>query len=131
MNGVRHFLYLHRAVWEEFNGPISEGMQIDHINGDGLDNRLENLRICRNGQNHFNMRKYQYQEITTSQYKGVCLHKTSGLWHARINVSGKCISLKYFKSEIEAARAYNKAAIQYYGEFASLNIIEGEKYAAI
>ena len=110
----RHTL-LHRLIMD-----APAGVQVDHINGDPLDNRRSNLRLCNNQQNHANMGK---RSNTTSQYKGVCWFKPARKWSARIKVNYKSISLGYFDNEIDAARAYNEAATQYFGEFARLNEI--------
>lgn len=94
---------------------------VDHINGDGLDNRRINLRIVSNSQNHMNMNKSKLPQ--SSIYKGVSWHIRHKRWIARIYHEGKRIHLGYFKSESDAANAYNKAASLYFGEYALLNKI--------
>ena len=93
-------------------------MQIDHINGDRLDNRKSNLRICNNCQNNAN--KYT-PRTNTSGYKGVWYRGKS--WSAQIQVKGQTIRLGTFKNIEGAAQAYNDAALKYFGEFALLNKI--------
>lgn len=95
---------------------------VDHINGDTLDNRMINLRLSTFTGNSSNRRKSTSREYT-SRYKGVSLNKRSGLWRARIAQNYKVIDLGFFKDEIEAAIAYNRAAIELHGEFCSLNEI--------
>lgn len=102
-------IYLHTFI---MNTP--KGMVTDHINGDELDARKSNLRICTVSQNTMNSKK---SKNTSSKYKGVCRINP---WRAYI---GRRI-LGHFSSEIEAAKAYNEAAIKEYGEYAKLNIIE-------
>lgn len=96
------------------------GQQVDHKNGNGLDNRRENLRIVTHQENNFN-RKYTFG---TSKYKGVSWHKRDNYWQATIKFNKKAKMLGYFKEEKEAALAYNVAAKKYFGEFASLNEID-------
>jgi len=93
---------------------------VDHIKGDSLNNRRSNLRSCTNQQNQFNQKP---QKGRTSKYKGVVKRKNRAKYQARIWLNGKGISLGAFSSEIAAARAYNKAALKYFGEFACLNKI--------
>lgn len=95
-----------------------EGMSIDHINGNGLDNRHCNLRICTHKQNTQSKIK---RKNAASAYKGVTWIKEEKLWKARIGVDYKRIILGKFHSEIEAALAYNEAALKYHGEFAKIN----------
>lgn len=95
----------------------SKDMEIDHKDRDTLMNTRLNLRICTRQQNTFN-------RGTRRKYKGVYRNnKTGNHFRARIQYNNKLIPLGTFKTEEEAARAYNKAAVYYFGEFAYLNII--------
>lgn len=98
------------------------GMDVDHINGDGLDNRRCNLRICSRSEN---LRNQRLQAGKSSVYKGVSAHSRAGYWTAQIKVRGKKIHLGVFKSETDAARAYDAAAMREFGEFAKTNFVEG------
>lgn len=94
------------------------GLLVDHKNGNGLDNRKENLRICTRSQNLMNRdatRKNIYG------YKGV--ESNNGRFSARIKVDGKRHYLGTFATPKEAAVAYNEGALKYHGEFAKLNKI--------
>jgi hypothetical protein len=107
-------LWMHRVI---MNAPAD--MKVDHGNNDGLDNRKENLRLATNSENNKNRRKMRGN--FTSKYKGVFWDKRRKCWVARINVNGKLIHLGSFKSELEAAKAYDAAAKKYHGKFACLN----------
>lgn len=115
-------VWMHRVIWEMHNGPIQSGMYIDHINGDSLDNRLENLRLASNAQNQQNSRKKQ---TGSSKYKGVYFGKWCSAWRARIKYGKKYESLGYFNTQEDAALAYNRKAIELFGEHANINMIEG------
>lgn len=93
------------------------GMEVDHINGDGLDNRRENLRIVTHSQNMMNRGKYRNN---TSGFKGVFFH-ADGKWRAQIVVNGKTFGKYGFTTAEEAARYYDDLAIEHHGEFAVLN----------
>lgn len=94
-----------------------KGHHTDHINGNTLDNRKGNLRICTPAENGRN-RKLNYNN--KSGYKGV--HKVSkNRWQARIVLSGEKINLGLYKSAFQASEAYNSAAKKYFREFAKLN----------
>jgi hypothetical protein len=95
-----------------------KGVQVDHRNGNGLDNRRENLRLATPSQNAANTR----QRRGRSRFKGVYL-RAGGHWRAVIRFHGKGQYLGAFVSETEAALAYNAAAIRLFGEFARLNVI--------
>ena len=94
--------------------------QIDHINGNRLDNRKHNLRICTVQQNSCNRKK---AKNSNSKYLGVTFHKRDNRWQAQIRTNKKRIYLGYFITEKEAAEAYNDAAIKYHKEFAKINKI--------
>lgn len=87
---------------------------VDHANGDGLDNRRSNLRAATQSQQNANRAPSPH----TSRFKGVCWDKSRGLWRATIKDGGY---IGRFKTEEEAARAYDARAIEMHGEFAYLN----------
>lgn len=91
---------------------------IDHVEGMNLPLQV---RIATSSQNGANARKWSKK--TSSQYKGVYWRKDIKKWRAKININKKRIDLGCFEDEIEAALAYNKAAVKYFGSFARLNII--------
>ena len=107
-------ILMHRLI---MNTP--HGMETDHINGNGLDNRRSNLRICTRSQNKMNT---CLSSKNTSGYKGVCWNKNSKKWRAEIEYK-KSICLGYFDNKIDAAKAYNQKAKELFGEFAKLNKI--------
>jgi len=96
---------------------------IDHVNGDRMDNRKENLRPCTRAQN--NMNKHGNKR-NTSGYKGVSWCKRDRKWVANIFYNRKHIFLGRFKNIHDAARAYNAKATELFGEFAHLNRIEDD-----
>ena len=102
---------MHRVV---MNAPV--GKQVDHINHNGLDNRKINLRLCTATQNKANRLKPLGGK---SKYKGVSLTRCG--WDAKIECKGKRYYLGSFKDEVDAAKAYDKAACELFGEFACLN----------
>jgi hypothetical protein len=89
--------------------------QIDHQNGNGLDNRRENLRIATNAQNLFNRGP---QRNNSSGFKGVCFHKQAQKWKAEIAFRGQRKHLGLFTTPEDAHAAYIAAATQLHGEFA-------------
>jgi hypothetical protein len=93
------------------------GYVIDHVNGCGLDNRRANLRLATAAQNAWNAGKRSGR----SGYKGVWLAKNKGLWRASIVCCGQRKHLGYFRDKCAAAKAYDRAAQEYHGEFAMLN----------
>lgn len=115
-NGKKALLLMHREILKP-----PKGMCTDHINGDGLDNRRGNLRICSNSQNLMNRGK---QKNNASGFKGVWWQKIERKWQAQIQVNKKVISLGYYPTKECAAIAYNEAATKYHGEFARLNQVE-------
>lgn len=107
-------IYMHRAI---MSAPL--GMEVDHINGDGLDNRRSNLRLCTGLENHFNLRKIK---PATSKYKGVCV-SPEGYITAYAYENDRTVYIGRFKTEEDAALAYNEATLKIHGEFARLNEI--------
>ena len=108
-------LYLaHRLAWLHYYGewPLQF---IDHINGNGFDNRINNLRDVTRAENTWNIAT---RKTSKSGFRGVSLYKPNGKWRARINVNGKEKSLGYFKTKELAVKAYEIAAKEIYGEFA-------------
>lgn len=110
------YVYMHRAIL----GLRSKNIHADHIDHNGLNNQRSNLRKCTNRQNRFNM---VHRIGGTSKYRGVDFFNVAKLWRARINKDKKVYDLGYFKLEVEAAKEYNKKAIELYGEFANLNTV--------
>ena len=107
--------WMHRIVLN-----TSKGMETDHINNDGLDNRKINLRVCTRSENLCNRARFKNN---TSGFKGVSWYKPYEKWTARITVNQKTIFLGYFNDLQQAALAYNKAAVKHQGEFAQLNCL--------
>lgn len=95
-----------------------EGMVVDHINGDPLDNRRCNLRVCTQAQNVMNRRPNRQK--TLSKYKGVYWHKGASKWMAMIGRDQKYLGLH--RCETAAALAYDRAAMSRYGDYAYLNL---------
>jgi len=104
----------HRLAWFYIYGEWP-GAQLDHINGNKDDNRIANLRLANYQQNQANSRTRVTNKLGI---KGIYFHKFSKLYHARIMVDGKNLSLGYFKTPEEAHRAYVAGAKRYFGEFA-------------
>lgn len=96
-----------------------EGEQVDHINGNKLDNRKSNLRIATHAQNQRNRPKFKRH--ASSIYKGVYWHNKKRIWRTSISYENKIIYIGEFKSELSAAMAYDIAAHDLFGEYAKLN----------
>ncbi len=108
----------HRLIWIFFNGPIPEGYEIDHANGNQFDDRISNLRLASRMEN---MRNRAMYKNNSSGYKGVCFEpkrKGANPWRARIVVNKKRIALGMYPSPELAHEAYKKAALKFFGEFA-------------
>lgn len=110
---------VHRVAWLLFYG-VWPPAQIDHINGNRADNRIVNLRLADNTQNQRNAATPKNSE---TGYKGVSFSKMHGKYRAYIKINYKQIWLGYHKTAEEAARAYNRAAAKYFGEFARANVL--------
>ncbi len=109
---------LHRWILKSYANIRLGGLQVDHINGNKLDNRLENLRPASHLQNQQNRGA---QSDNKTGYKGVSFHKAMGKYLASIRVNGKSIHLGYYTNPLDAALAYDAAARQYHGSFANTN----------
>lgn len=113
--GNKRFYYqLHRLILNVIDPKI----HVDHKFHNTLDNRKSVLRKCTSIKNLQNKRIHF---DNTSGFKGVCWHKSSKKWQAKLTYNSKYIYLGIFENKIQAAKIYNEAAIKYYGEFACLN----------
>lgn len=112
------YVRLHRLIL----GVTDSSIFVDHINGDTLDNRKNNLRICNNAQN---LQNRGANRSNPTKLKGVTIFEKH-YYRARITAFGKSISLGIYKDPMVAAQAYNEAALKYHGEFAKLNILQKE-----
>ncbi|CAA6603857.1 Pathogenesis-related transcriptional factor and ERF protein [Rhodospirillaceae bacterium LM-1] len=111
----KQFIFMHRMII-----PAPNGMDVDHINGNGLDNRRHNLRFCTRSENLQNMRP----RGGSSSFKGVYRHKRDQVWRAYIDVNKVRLSLGSFQDETDAARAYDEAARKHFGAFARPNFLQ-------
>jgi len=107
-------VFLHRTIMNP-----NSGSDIDHVNGNGLDNRRKNLRVCSRQQNSANR-----GPLNGREYKGVFKHRKK--WLAQIGYNYKRIYLGCFHKKEDAAMAYNKKAVELFGNFAYTNKIKGE-----
>jgi hypothetical protein len=111
--GKRRNIRMHMVI-----NHASDNRITDHINGNGLDNRRCNLRSVTLSQNQWNAGS----RGGSSKYKGVSWHTRDKAWRVKIKVDGNIISLGQYKTEEEAALAYNEGAIRLHGEYAKLNV---------
>ncbi len=120
--------YAYRQVWNKGKGKTEymhriimgnpKNLEIDHINGNGIDNRKSNLRFATHKQNMANQKSCK---TATSQFKGVCWVKRDKKWEASIQTDNRTKHLGYYENEADAAKAYDKEAIKLFGSFARLN----------
>lgn len=109
--GICQRRYLaHRLAWLFGHGEDPGRKLVDHINGDSLDNRLCNLRLVTGTQNMWNI--HDAQSLSKSRTRGAYQHKQTGNWIAEISINGKKRHLGVFKTQSEAAAAYQQAAKQ-------------------
>lgn len=113
VKGKHSTIRAHRSIMG-----AKQGECVDHINHNGLDNRKENLRICTNAENQHNSK---LSKANTSGYKGVSWNERGQKFQAQIRVNCKAIALGYHELPEDAARAYDRAAIKHFGEFAQTN----------
>ena len=110
INGKCISFRMHRFIMNP-----SKGMQVDHLDENGLNNQRSNLRICTASQNRMNRGK---QIDNTSGYKGVSWSKGKNIWQSLIGVERKQIHLGFYNNKEKAYRVYCEAAKKYHGEFA-------------
>lgn len=118
VNGKTRALFLHQLVTGK-----CYGLDVDHIDGDPLNNRRSNLRLATRAQNIRNSNKCH--RPTSSVYKGVTLLRKNQRWWSKIRVDGGAIALGCYSTPEDAARAYDAAADHYFGEFAKTNVALG------
>ena len=118
-DGKRTTQYLHRFLLGLAPGDARQG---DHVNGNTLDNRQQNLRIVTHAQNKQAFRR-EKADTASSKFRGVHLHKRHQKWEAYIKPARakKLIHLGYFDDELDAAGAYDSAAIKLFGSYAQPN----------
>ena len=113
-DGKRKCYMMHREIMK------LEGETVcDHINGNGLDNRKANLRPATRAQNGWNRRKGRIK--SRSRYKGLAWDSKDKRWEVRISVNGRRIYIGRFQDQMKAARAYDRAARKYHGQYAQFN----------
>ena len=112
-------VWMHREILE-YHGIEINNLDTDHINGDGLDNRKENLRVATRLENSRNRRKHPCKVNSSHPYKGITA-VNGRYWSARIRINGDRIYLGCFSTPEEASKSYEEAAKKYFGEFARLN----------
>lgn len=106
-------ILMHRQILD-----LEDGVEVDHIDGDGLNNCRDNLRPATRSQNSWNR---LYRPRGHSKYRGVYFKKREHKWVAQLTYNNRSIHIGYFKTEEEAALAWNKLAMEMYGEYARLN----------
>jgi hypothetical protein len=109
--------YMHRVI---LNAP--DGILVDHYDNDGLNNQRNNIRLATNSQNVTNSVKGTRR---SSKYKGVSWNARDKIWQSHICLNGHPKNLGNYKAERDAAEVYNVWAIECFGEFAKLNVLEG------
>jgi hypothetical protein len=115
IGGKQQAVFMHRFLMGLVRG---DGKEVDHINGNILDNQRKNLRVCSHHQNLINKK---LQRNNTSGVRGVSWNKRKEMWQVYIVLNRKKIDLGYFDDLVLAAKRYNQEAKEMFGEFAKLN----------
>jgi len=102
-------VFLHRVILD-----APSGHSVDHIDGDGLNNRRANLRLATRAENN---RNRKIGSDNSSGLKGVSFHKHAKKWQAQIRIEGKQVHLGYFREPAEAHKAYSEASLKHHGDF--------------
>lgn len=113
--------FAHRVIWEMFHGCIPPGVFIDHIDHNRSNNKIDNLRLVTKQQNNMNR---SINKENPYGYKGVYWRPDKGRFKAAIRHNSKDNFLGYYDTKEEAAAAYNTAAIEKFGQYAVLNVLE-------
>ena len=116
-NSISEKIYLHRFILGLLN---DKSLEVDHVNGSGLDNRRINLRPCIGYENKRNVR---IRLNSKSGYKGVGWNKLNKTWDSYIKFHGRKIHIGCFKDKKEAAKAYDKKSNELFGEFSRPNFV--------
>jgi len=115
--GKRGSMLMHRLILNMLNSKL----QVDHLNHYTLDNRKCNIRICTQSDN---LKNRMINKNNSTGYKGVVYNKSNKKFIAKIGVNKNIIYIGVFIDPIDAALAYNAAALKYHGEFANINKID-------
>jgi len=125
---VRSWCYDKGYAWAKIDGrkqsmhrflmDAKQGIDVDHINGNGCDNRRCNIRLATRSENNINRHRPSRRSKTSSQFNGVRWHPRDKKWYAALGKQ----HLGCFNSEVEAAKAYDLAVKTQYGRFANLNL---------
>jgi AP2 domain len=120
--GPRRLILMHRFIMD-----APKGVLIDHvIHSETLNNQRSNLRVATRAQNACNSR---LRSDNSSGFKGVSWHKAANKWISQISIGGRFVLIGFFDNKEEAARAYDRSAIENFGEFAVLNFQIESLYA--
>lgn len=112
------YIFLHQAIIQLSGQEVPDGYEIDHKDLNKLNCLEDNLRVCSYAENTHNSGK---QKNNISGFTGVSWHKGAKKWRTQLRANGRKVYDKHFDDPIDAAKAYNIAAIKYFGEFAVLN----------